>query len=876
MAGTHNLSQSEATDRARLLTVHSYAIALDVTDGNGNPGEQTFRSRTVVRFGCAEPGAVTFIEAAAARLRSAVLNGERLDLSGWSPAAGLELPGLAADNELVVDGDFEYCPTEQGLHRAVDPADGEVYLYTQFEPADAQRVFACFDQPDLKARFTWQVTMPGHWRAISTAAVAGQSAPAADGTGSAPPAGAGAGSAPPAEAGSGPAARTVHFAESIPMSTYVTALCAGPYHEVRREHDGIDLGLYCRRSLRPYLLPDFLFEITAQGFDHYHANFGVRYPLSQYNQIFVPEYVGAMEHFGCVTYDDGRSMHRTPPTDAQLQRLAMVMLHEMAHMWFGDLVTMKWWNDLWLNESFATWASAWANAEATRFAGTSWPSFLEQWKSDGYESDQLASTHPVYAVVPDVDAVGVNFDRITYGKGAAVLKQLVAYTGIDAFLAGLREYFGRHAWGNTTVDDLLGALAQASGREVRTFADQWLRTTQVNTLRLEVAEAGDGTYRGVAVRQQAPREHPTLRTHRIALGLFDLHGSGRLARRDRLDLEVSGELTEVPGLTGAPVADLLLLNDDDLSYAKVRLDPRSTETVLRHVAGLPEPLARSLCLGMLWDMVRDGELATRGYLPVVAAALPVEADLTVLTSTLTRAEHALRRYADPTWSAAGWARLAGVARQALRDSEPGSGTQTIWAAAFARAACDRIDLAALAGWLRGDDPPPGLPLRAELRWQVLHQLVAAGRADPDQIEAELAADPTTGGAQGAATARALLPTAEDKAAAWRLITDQSVPFNVRRAALDGFWHPTQTELTQAFVDPYFELLDKAWATWEAASARVFATQAYPGDVVGERTLAAADGWLAADRPPSLRRLVSDQRDGTARAIAARGADRAAG
>jgi aminopeptidase N len=849
MTATRNLGQTEAERRAGLLSVDSYEISVDLTDGSGGAAPDRFRSTTTVSFGCREPGADTFIEAAAERIHRAELNGAPIDTSAWSPAEGLALVDLAAHNVLTVEADFEYCPDEQGLHRAVDPADGAVYLYTQFEPADAQRVFACFDQPDLKAPFTWRVTVPAGWTAVSNMPVERE------------------------EPGPG-GARTLHFARSVAMSTYITALCAGPFHQVRGEHDGIDLGLYCRASLAPYLEADFLFEVTRQGLDFFARNFGVRYPLPAYNQVFIPEYMGAMENFGCVTYSDAAALPRTPPTDALRLRVATVMLHEIAHMWFGDLVTMRWWNDLWLNESFATWAASWALAGATRFADTAWPAFLNQWKVLGYEGDQLSSTHPVQASIPDVEAVKLNFDRITYGKGAAVLKQLVAYVGSEAFLAGLRAYFDRHAYANTTLDDLLSALGSASGKDVPAFAAQWLRTAQVNTLRAEVSVGDDGGYTGVAVTQQAPNAHPTLRTHRMNIGLFDLDGE-RLVRRGRVPVEVTGERTEVPELTGARAADLLLLNDDDLTYAKLRLDGRSTRTALNHLAAVPELLARTLCCATLWDMVRDGELPARRYVAAVASALPVETDLALLTAMLQYARTALTYYADPRWAPVGWRRLVEVARAGLDAAPPASDAQQIWARAYAALARDEPDLAVLAGWLRGDGVPAGLALRAELRWAVLHGLAANAAAGPAQIEAEQRGDRTTNGDEAAATARALLPTAEAKADAWRRVTDPATGMHLRRALLQGFEHPAQTALTAPYAARYLDMLERAWREWESLPARSFAVQAYPTQQVDERTVAAVGEWLRGDRPATLRRLVGDRHEDAVRALRARARDAAA-
>src|SRR3954463_6939039 len=639
VAGVRKLTQVEAADRGRLLEVTGYDVSLALTDGHGNPGDGTFRSTTVVTFRCAEPGAETFIETAAASVRSATLNDGPVDLAGWSAEKGLALTGLAAENTLVVDADFAYSASGQGLQRSVDPVDKEIYLYSQFETADAQRVFACFDQPDLKSVFTWHATVPKHWKVVSNMPVA---------------------STEPA----GSVAKTVHFTTSPRMSTYITALCAGPYHEVRDSHDGIELGIYCRASMAQYLDPDDLFLVTKQGFDFFHEQFGVRYPLPKYDQLWVPDFnAGAMENFGCVTHAEAHYIFRSQLTDYEYEQRANTILHELAHMWFGDLVTMRWWNDLWLNESFAEWASHWCNSHATRFHDA-WTTFLSIRKNWGYRQDQLSSTHPVYCEMPDLEAVEVNFDGITYAKGASVIKQLVAYVGLDSFLAGLRAYFDKHAWGNATFDDLLTELESASGRELRKFAAQWLETAQVNTLRPVVEIGADGSYTSVVVKQEAPADYPTLRTHRIGVGLYDLRGD-RLVRRDLLELDVTGERTEIPALIGVPAADVLLLNDDDLSYTKLRLDERSMATVVNHIAGFESSLSRALCWAAAWDMLRDAELAARDYLALVCHGLPAERDINLTTATLRQAQTALAMYTDPAWAPAGWEMLSSTSRAAL-------------------------------------------------------------------------------------------------------------------------------------------------------------------------------------------------------------------
>jgi aminopeptidase N len=851
VAGVRNLTQVEAIERARLLDVTSYDITLDLTDGTGGPGETTFRSRTVVTFGCASPGSDSFIEVAAERIRSATLNGAPVDTSAWASERGLPLPGLAAHNVLEVDADFAYSTSGQGLHRTQDPVDKEVYLYSQFETADAQKTYACFDQPDLKSVYTWHAVVPAHWKVISNSAVGSTRPGEIEGT------------------------KVVDFERSVQMSTYVTALCAGPYHEVRERHDGIDLGVYCRASMSQYLDADDIFLVTKQGFDFYHAQFGIRYPLDKYDQVFVPEFnAGAMENFGCVVHGEQYYIFRSKVTDYEYENRANTILHELAHMWFGDLVTMRWWDDLWLNESFAEWASHWCNGAATRFTDA-WTTFLSVRKNWGYRQDQLSSTHPVYCAMPDVAAVEVNFDGITYAKGASVIKQLVAYVGLDAFLTGLRDYFAKHAWGNATFDDLLSALESASGRELRDFSAQWLETAQVNTLRPVIERAPDGTYASVVIRQEAPEAYPTLRTHRIGVGLYDLVGS-RLVRRELLEVTVSGAETEVAELPGKPYADVLLLNDDDLSYAKLRLDEHSMETVVNHISGLDSSLARALCWSAAWDMVRDGELAARDYVALVCNGLPAERDISLVTASLAQAQSAVTYYADPQWQRTGWALLATTARHTLTEAEPGSGFQLAWSRTYISTARSESELALLRDWLAGD-PPEGLAIEAELRWRIVQALAAGGQLGEAEIQTELDRDRTASGERQAATASALVATAEAKEAAWRRLTGpEPLPNWLQRALLIGFHHSSQLSLTAPYVVKFFEVIDQIWATRDSEPAQEFVELAYPSLHVSEATQAATDAWLAGDHPAPLRRLVAEGRDGILRALRARARDATSG
>ena len=843
------LTREEARERARLLSVRSYRVELDLTGD-----EETFRSVTTVRFTCASPGAATFIDLAAAGIHEVTLNSAPLPVDTGGRER-IPLSGLRAENELRVVADCAYSRTGEGLHRFTDPADKEVYLYTDLEPFDAHRFFACFDQPDLKSTFEFTVTAPVSWIVLSNGP--------ADVTGEPVP-----GSVP------GSTAARWHFPPGALMSTYITAIIAGPYHGVRDSHDGIPLGVYCRRSLATYLDADEIFEVTRQGFDFYHQAFGTRYAFGKYDQVFVPEYkAGAMENAGCVTFLED-FIFRSRVTDFSRQSRASVILHEMAHMWFGDLVTMKWWDGLWLNESFATWASTHSQAEATRWRNA-WTSFAQLEKAWAYKQDQLPSTHPIEAEIPDIQAVEVNFDGITYAKGASVLKQLVAYVGLDNFLAGLRRYFAEHAWGNATLADLLAPLAEASGRELSGWSKQWLETAGVNTLRpvYEVSSAGEFTR--FAIRQEAPESHPVLRDHRIAIGLYD-HTSAGLSRRARVECDIAGELTEVAELVGARQPDLVLVNDDDLTYAKIRLDERSLAAMHASIARFTDALPMALCWSAAWDMCRDAEFAARGYLRLALTGVPSVPEISMVQVVLRQAISTLTTFTDPAWREAGRAETAAALRRLLEGAAPGSDQQLAYAYAFSRVARSEDDLALLAGLLRGAREVPGLTVDTDLRWALLRRLVSTGVAGETDIEDEALRDLTDAGARHAAACRAAIPTAAAKAAAWELITSGELPNATFRATLGGFADPERPGLLKPFQQPYFDTLRRAWDTWSLDMAQWFVAAAYPQEV-SPAVIAATDEFLAADDiPAALRRLVIENKDGVRRALRCQECDRKAG
>ncbi len=673
----------------------------------------------------------------------------------------------------------------------------------------------------------------------------------------------------------GPGVERWHFPPTPPMSTYITHISAGPYHVVLSEHDGIPLGIFCRQSLASYLDPAEIFEVTRQGFDYYHAAFGVRYPFGKYDQLFVPEYkAGAMENAGAVTFLED-FIFRSRVTDAQHEVRAETILHEMAHMWFGDLVTMRWWDDLWLNESFATWASLVALTDATRWPHA-WTTFTQAWKAWAYRQDQLPSTHPIAADIVDIDAVEVNFDGITYAKGASVLRQLVAYVGSENFLSGVRAYFGQHAWGNATLADLLDALAHASGRDLAAWSKAWLEAAGVNTLRAEFQTAADGTFTEFAVLQEAPESHPVLRPHRIAIGLYE-RGPDGLARRRRVEVDIAGERTDVPALIGERLPDLVLVNDDDLTFAKIRLDEHSLRTLISSIGEFTDSLPAALCWAAAWDMCRDAELAARDYLALLLSGLPTITDISMLQTLLRQAIAAVRRFADPGWRETGLAKLAGVLRTLLFDAPPGSDVQLAFAQSFASVATSDADLGLLSGLLDGSTAIEGLAVDTDLRWQLLHRLVSRGVAGQDAIDAEHDRDRTDAGERHALNCQAAIPGPEAKETAWNQIVSGELPNAPFRAALGGFYSADQDEVLAPFAPRFFDVVAGVWRDWSIDMAQFFAEVGYPTNVVTQAAIdAAADYINKTDPPAALRRLLSEGRDDVARALRCRERDAQAG
>ncbi len=836
------LAREEADQRSALIAVEAYDIDLDLTTS-----PSTFASRTAVTFTCRAPGSSTWIDLVSPKVRSATLNGTPLDISTHT-GQRLVLPDLAQHNELVIVADCAYSRTGEGLHRLVDPVDDEVYLYSQFETADAQRVYACFDQPDLKAVFTWHVTAPRHWQVISN-------------------------SPTPSPTPVDDESARWDFATSARMATYFTAMVAGPFHVVADEYTGTHgtypLGVYCRTSMAPYLDAERILTETKQGFAFFEQAFDCPYAFGKYDQLFVPEYnAGAMENAGCVTIMEDY-IFRSRVTEVAYEQRANTILHELAHMWFGDLVTMRWWDDLWLNESFAEWASHDAMTKASAYP-QAWTTFANLRKTWAYRQDQLPSTHPIATDMVDLQAVKLNFDGITYAKGASALRQLVAWVGEDEFFSGLRTYFAKHRWGNTSLRDLLVELEHTSGRDLGTWAEQWLRTAGVNLMRAEESVEPDDTYRSVVIVQEPPARPaglaPVLRAHRMRVGLYNLV-DGRLTRTGQVELDVEGARTEVPELAGRPVADLLLLNDDDLTFTKIRLGGRSVATAIDHLGDLAEPMPRALIWGATWDMTRDAELSTGAYLELALSGLPSEPDIGVVTKVLLQLRQAIDLYASDAHRESYKQRFEAALHTAVMAAQPGSDHQLAYARALTAVARSGTSLDLIAGLWDGSAAVPGLVIDTDLRWSLLVRLVATGRTGPEAIAAELTRDDTATGRRSAAAARAATPTAAVKEQAWQAaVSDETLPNAMVEATLSGLLIPDQRELYRPLRERYFEVLPGIWESRSTEMAAMLASSLYPTLLVEPETVRLSEAFLARpDIPEGLRRVVTEGLDAVRRA-----------
>lgn len=844
-----NLTRIEAIERRKIIDVSAYEVDLDLTTG-----PEIFRAVTTVHFD-ATPGAESFIDLIASEVHEVTLNGENLDAQTIYRDSRVNLPNLAESNTLKIVSDQLYMNTGEGLHRFVDPADGEVYLYSQFEVPDARRMFAVFEQPDMKATFQFTVKAPARWKVVSV-----QPTPVPE----------------PAGDLNGEAVAVWRFSPTPIMSSYITALIAGPYHEVRGEltnTDGrtIPLGVFCRESLAKHLDADYIFEKTRQGFEFFGTQFDYPYPFEKYDQLFVPEYnAGAMENIGAVTFTEAY-VFRSKVTDAMRERRVVTILHELAHMWFGDLVTMRWWNDLWLNESFAEYMSILATASATEWTDA-WSTFVASEKTWAYRQDQLPSTHPIVAEIRDLDDVMVNFDGITYAKGASVLKQLVAWVGQEDFMRGVHDYFVKHAYGNTELPDLLRELEAQSGRELGDWSQLWLETAGVNTLRADFEVDGDGKFTSFTVVQTAHPDYHTLRPHRLAIGLYD-EVDGQLLRVARVELDVAGAATEVPELVQQKRPALILLNDDDLSYAKLRFDSVSLKTAQVRLRDIPDSLARALVWGALWDATRDAEIAARQFIETVLNNIDAETNSTMLRTLLGQLQTAGSVYVSPEKRSSSLTHISAAMWELAQAATPGSDAQFQFVKTFAATAQTAEQADTIKALLEHSVELVGLDIDTDLRWELLIALAALGVAGVDLIDATLADDRTASGEQSAAHARAALPG--NKEEVWQEIVVQPGASNlkIRHSAL-GFMRVTDLALLEPYVDKFFAVLDDVWAGRSFAISEEIIEGFYPATLANISLRDKTREWLDANptASPALRRLIIENLADVERALAAQELD----
>lgn len=841
-----NLTRSEAIERAKLISVHSYAVELDLLRG-----DEVFGTTTTVAFEATE-GSSTFIDAITASVSQVTLNGVSLDPAVVSDGVRIQLKNLERENILTVVAEGKYTNTGEGLHRFVDPVDNEVYLYTQFEVPDSRRMFAVFEQPDLKATFQFTVTAPAAWQVTSNQPT-------------------------PVPADNGDSSATWHFEPTPRISSYITALVAGPYSVVRSEltsRDGrvIPLGVFCRASLAKYLDADYIFEKTRQGFAFFEEKFDYPYPFDKYDQLFVPEFnAGAMENAGCITFTE-TYVFRSKVTDAIRERRVVTILHELAHMWFGDLVTMRWWNDLWLNESFAEYASTLATAEATEWT-EAWTTFASMEKSWAYRQDQLPSTHPIVAEIVDLDAVRVNFDGITYAKGGSVLKQLSAWVGQEHFLAGVSQYFKKHAYGNTELTDLLTELEATSGRDLTSWSKLWLETAGVNTLSPAMETTDDGIITSFVIEQTAPKDWPTIRPHRMAIGFYNLSGD-KLIRDHRVELDVDGTHTSVHELVGLRRPDLILINDDDLAYAKIRLDEQSLSVAIANLKNISDPLARSLVWGSVWDSTRDAQTRGRDFIDLVLNNIATETESTVVRTVLGQLLLVATSYVDPSTRAAQVTRVADTLWQLAQQAPAGSDNQFQFVRNFAQLATTEAQLDSVQALRDGAITLDGLDIDTDLGWELLISLAAGGRATAQDIDEYLASDATATGQQSAAHAKAALPNLADKQKAWDSVwVEDSAPNTIVRTTGLGFIRVNNPVLLEPFVSQYFDSVERIWASRTYAIAEDLIEGYYPSVLANEALAKAARNFLETKTLEApLRRMIVENLAATERTLAAQAKD----
>jgi len=844
-----NLTREEAQSRSEIINVDSYVVEVDLT-----ADDKTFPYISTVNFSCSQAGKETFIDAITASVESIELNGESLNPAEYSDGLRVTLPNLREENTLVVRAHGTFSNSGEGLHRFVDPVDKEVYFYTQFEVPDSRRMFAVFEQPDLKASFEFRITGREHWQMISN-------------------------SGTPEAKSLGQELVRWDFAPTPRISSYITAVIAGPYSVWRDElvsANGkvVPLGVFCRSSLASFMDADYIFDKTKAGFTYFEDLFDYPYPFEKYDQLWVPDFnAGAMENAGAVTFTESY-VFRSAVTDAVKERRVVTILHELAHMWFGDLVTMTWWNDLWLNESFAEYVSTLATAEATEWT-EAWTTFASLEKSWAYRQDQMPSTHPIVAEINDLEDVQVNFDGITYAKGASVLKQLVAWVGQDSFMRGVGNYFKKHEWQNTELKDLLVELEAESGRDLTEWSSLWLETAGVNTLRAEVKVDQDGRFTKFDIVQTAVAGYQFLRPHRLGVGLFELV-NGRLERSNAIEIDVAGAITSVSRLLGEKRSDLILINDKDLAYAKIRLDDHSWKVALANLSGISDSLARTMIWSAAWDSTRDAEAKPRDFIQLVLDHIGSETESTTVTTLLRQLVTASTLYVSPDKRKATVEHIAASLISLAEAAQAGSDNQLQFVKFVAQFATSPQQLDWLDGLVTGETELAGLIVDGDLRWELVLGLAVGNRADQERIAAELMNDNTANGNKFAAAALAAISTPETKLEAWTELTERNDYSNTLiSAASVGFGRVSDHSLLEIYADKYMAMAQRIWEERSYQIADYLLSNLYPIALahksLADKTRQLIDSSFAKSKP-AFRRILVENLAGLERGLIAQAKD----
>ena len=826
------LTRNEATHRAATLEVSAIDVTVDVT-GATDPSQATYPVTSVLTLVAREER--TFIDIAG-QVTSVLLNGAEHPFEDDEDRVWVEGLPVGQTIALEVRALAHYSRSGEGLHRYTDPEDGEVYLYTQFEPNDAHRAWPCIDQPDVKPAWTFHVVAPAQWVVFSNGVEVG---------------------AQPVDNGG----VRRDFSATPPLSSYITAIVAGPWSVVEGGtwsggasdggHVELELRLACRRTLARYLDFEDVFEVTRAGLDFFHERYGITFPWGSYDQIYVPEYnLGAMENPGCITFNEAY-ISRSTPTFSERQRRANTTLHEMCHMWFGDLATPAWWDDLWLKESFAENQGASAIASATQYTGE-WANFAMNRKIWAYTQDQMPTTHPIAADIPDVAAAKTNFDGITYAKGASVLRQLVSYVGRDAFFAGLHEYLTKHSYANATLEDLLSELAAASGRDLASWSKVWLEEAGVTLLRPVVSVSAEGTIERLEVTQEAFSEGASLRPHRMGVAGYSLSEEGTLTQVFREELDVDGASTVIEAASGIARPDFILVNDGDLGYAKVRLDEQSLAFAIANITKFTDSLTRGVVMASAWDMTRDGEMPARDYLNLALTSIPVEDNMSLLMLTLRHIDEAVRTFVAPQYRAEAAEDTGRRLLLLARTAASGSDAQRMLVAAAARNATSAEQFEAIRGLYDGTQTLDGLDLDVDLKWDLLISLVRGDAATEEDIAAMEASDDTMTGHQNAAACRAARSGEWIKADVWdKVLSDTSIPNDTRWAMISGFWAQARTTPSAyvSYVHEYFEALAGIWERFTFHTAEDLTTLLFPTSLAGYApdvdVVAAGHAWIEA-------------------------------